>query len=270
MTSPKPTFPTSPGQSATGGDASIVEQTQEKLGQVVDQAQQSAGQVTQQVKEQATSQIESQKDRAVDSLVTVAQALRQTGQHLHEQKQNDIAGYVDQAAERVESLTNHVRARDIPQLLDDTEDMARSNPGLFLGAALTLGFLGARFLMSSGQRARAQRGYGLPGGAPRPGSQYAPQPGSQYAPRTGSQYAPQSGSPYAPRTGSSAPQTSSPYAPQTSSPYGRPAAPSGQPSTPGAQSSPPSTPPSAVHDPARAGMSSTAGGIDGASGTPAT
>ncbi|MCA1646587.1 MAG: phage holin family protein [Chloroflexi bacterium] len=186
-----PTPPTSaassiPGEGSSGGNASIVDQTQDKMGQVVDQAQQTAGQVTEQAKQQATSQLESQKDRAVDSLVTVAQALRQTGQHLQEQEQGAFAGYLEQAAERVEGLTNHLRVRDVPQLLADTEDVARRSPGLFLGAAVALGFIGARFLMSSGQRARAQRSLGAAGGAYGSSAAYA-QPGAYgsgpYVPR---------------------------------------------------------------------------------------
>jgi hypothetical protein len=133
--------------------------------------------VTEQAKQQVTSTLESQKDRAVDTLVSVAQALRQTGQHLHDQEQGGVAGYLDQAAERVETLTNHLRGRDVPQLLADTEDIARRSPGVFLGAAVALGFIGARFLMSSGQRARAQRAYGLAGGTDGSSSTYA-QPSS--------------------------------------------------------------------------------------------
>src|SRR4051794_23175085 len=101
---------------------------------VVDQAHKAAGQVTQQAKQQATSQFESQKGRAIDSLITLAQALRQTGQHLHEQEQGTFAGYVEQTAQRVEALTNHLRARDVPQLVTDTEDLARRSPAMFLGA----------------------------------------------------------------------------------------------------------------------------------------
>ena len=37
--------------------------------------------MTEQAKRQATSQLEPRKARAVDSLVAVAQALRQTGRH---------------------------------------------------------------------------------------------------------------------------------------------------------------------------------------------
>jgi hypothetical protein len=113
--------------------------------------------VTDQAKQQATSQVESQKERAVDTLVTVAQALRQTGQHLHQQDQAAVGGYVEQAAERVESLTNHLRTRDVPQLIAETQDFARRQPGLFLIGAAALGFVGARFLMSSGQRGAPQQ-----------------------------------------------------------------------------------------------------------------
>jgi hypothetical protein len=155
-TPPERTVPSSPGEVDAGGDASVVDQAQQKVGKVRDQAQETAGKVTEQAKLQAASQLESRKDRAIDSLVVLAQALRQTGQHLHEQEQGTIAGYVDRSAERVEELTNHLRRRDVSQLLADTEDLARRSPGVFLGAAAAIGFVGARFLMSSGRRARAQ------------------------------------------------------------------------------------------------------------------
>ena len=130
-------------------------QAQQKVATAVDQAQGAAGQVAEQAKRQATSQLETQKNRAVDSLVTVAQALRQTGQHLHEQEQGGVAAYAEQAAERVEGVTNYLRSRDLPELMADTQEFARQRPALFLAGAMALGFIGARFLMSSGQRAMA-------------------------------------------------------------------------------------------------------------------
>jgi len=134
-----------------------VEQAQEKASQITDQAQQKAGQVAQQAKQQATSQAESQKARAVDTLVTVGQALRQTGHHLRDQQQDTIGRDVEQAAERVEDATDYLRTRDVTTLVDDTRRFARQQPGLFLTGALTLGFLGARFFMSSGRREPEQR-----------------------------------------------------------------------------------------------------------------
>lgn len=143
---------------ALGGQAKgVADQVKEAAGQVVDQAKETAGQVAGQAKQQATSQLESQKERTVDTLVTVAQALRHTGQSLHEQEQTAVGGYIERAAERVETLSNYLRTRDVPALLVETQDVARRQPGLFLGGAIALGFIGARFLKSSGQRAISQR-----------------------------------------------------------------------------------------------------------------
>jgi hypothetical protein len=152
-------------KSDSGASQGVADQAQDAVGQVVDQAQQTASQVTGQAKQQATSQVESQKTQLVDTLVTVSQALRQTGQHLTEQQQGTVARYVEQTAERVEGATNYLRARDARALLDDTQQLARREPALFLAGALALGFVGARFLMSSGQRqhepsSRGQAPYG--------------------------------------------------------------------------------------------------------------
>ena len=89
---------------------------------LADQAQAKAGQVAEQAKQQATSQLESQKGRAVDTLATVVQALRETGQQLQQQEQGAVGEYVEQAAERVERVTNHLRARDVPELIADTQE----------------------------------------------------------------------------------------------------------------------------------------------------
>jgi hypothetical protein len=142
----------------------------------VGQTQSAAGQVAEQAKHQATSQLESQKARAADSLGVVAQALRQTGQHLQHQQQSSVAGYVEQTAARLESMTNYLRSREVPELVADTKDLARRKPELFLTGALAIGFVGARFLKSSGQRAALQTGTSAPPAYP---SQYPASPGPQ-------------------------------------------------------------------------------------------
>jgi hypothetical protein len=151
--SPPHAFRTSSHES--GEASSRVDQESDKVSAVMNQAQNTARQVGAQAKQSATSRLESQKERAVDSLMTVAQALRQTGQHLHEQDQGTVGTCIEKAAERVEDLTNHLRANDVTELLAETHAFARRRPAMFLGAALALGFAGTRFLMSSGQRANA-------------------------------------------------------------------------------------------------------------------
>jgi hypothetical protein len=154
-------------QGGTKGE-DVVQQTQEKAGQVADQAQQMAGQVVDQAKQQATSQLDARKNQAVDSLGTVAQALRQTGQQLRQNDQGMIAQYADKAAERVEQFTGQLRNKDVQTVVRDVERYARQQPAVFLGGAFVLGLLGARFLKSTAQReddsedggSGGDRGYG--------------------------------------------------------------------------------------------------------------
>lgn len=162
--------------SGTQSGAGNTPQTQTDMGakaqDVVEQTQQKAGEVVDQAKQQATSQLSSQKDRAVDSLGTVADALRQTGKHLRESDQQGIAQYADKAAERVEQFSGQLRGKDVQEIVRDVERYARQQPALFLGGAFVLGLLGARFLKSTAQRDEngGARQYGSgPYGGYRPG-----------------------------------------------------------------------------------------------------
>ncbi len=155
---PKPGAGSSQGTSGGGtpSGAGQSSQTQTDIGakaqDVVEQTQQKAGEVAGQVKQQATSQLSSQKDRAVDSLDTVAHALRQTSQHLRESNQAPIAQYADKAAERMEQFTTNLRHKDVQMIVRDVERYARRQPAVVLGGAFALGLLGARFLKSTAQR----------------------------------------------------------------------------------------------------------------------
>lgn len=158
-----PSAPGAPGSSAhpTGPKETVeavAEKAQVKAGEVVDQAKETAGRVAGQVQEQATSRLEEQKERAAGGLGSLAEAVRQTGQELRAKEQGaGVAAYADTAAEQIERAASFLRTRDVPQLLDEVEDIAQRQPALFLGGAIALGFLGARFLLSSGDRATRRR-----------------------------------------------------------------------------------------------------------------
>jgi hypothetical protein len=104
------------------------------------------------VRERATSQLATQKDRATDGLGTVAQAMRQTTQHLRTQQQEAIAGYAEKAADQLERFSQRLKEKDVTQILDDAQQLARRQPALFIGGAFAIGLLGARFLKSSSPR----------------------------------------------------------------------------------------------------------------------
>lgn len=101
------------------------------------------------VRERATAELSSQKDRAFDGLGSVAQAVRQSTQQLRDQQHETIAGYVEQAADQIDRFARQLREKDVTELLDDAQRLARRQPAVFVGSAFALGLVGARFLKSS-------------------------------------------------------------------------------------------------------------------------
>jgi ElaB/YqjD/DUF883 family membrane-anchored ribosome-binding protein len=125
-------------ESAVETASTVVTQVGDKAGQAVDMA-----------KQKATSHLDSERARIAESIYKSAHALRQVGQQLREQDQGTIAGLAERAAQRAEDTSAYLRRRELPQVLDDTEQLGRAHPMLFTSAALGLGLLSIRFLKSS-------------------------------------------------------------------------------------------------------------------------
>jgi hypothetical protein len=128
------------------------------------------------VRQGATSQLSTQKNKATDGIGTVAQAVRQASQQLRTQQHETIANYIDQAANQLERFSTRLRDKDVGELMRDAQQFARRRPVVFVGSALALGLLGARFLKSSRDRryggagqnsyARSSTGYRTGYGSP--------------------------------------------------------------------------------------------------------
>lgn len=111
------------------------------------------------VRETASTQITNQKNRATDGLGSFAQAVRKTSQPLRENQQATIAEYVDKAADQIERFSTRLRERDVKEIVDDVQQFARRQPAVFIGTALAIGVLAARFLKSSSDRDYRPRPY---------------------------------------------------------------------------------------------------------------
>lgn len=135
----------------------VVDQVQQKAGEVAEQVQEKAGDLVDKAKQQVSSRLSGQIEGASQSLSSVSQAVLAVGRQLREQDQAPLANFADQAAEQVLRLSGYLRGKDLDELVDDTEQLARRSPALFLGSAFTLGMLAARFLKSSGQQQRQRR-----------------------------------------------------------------------------------------------------------------
>ena len=130
----------------------------QKTGDVVDQAREQTEQAVDKVRGSAFQAMDQQKHRAADSLGSVAQALRQTGDSLHNSDQVAIGQYAQRAADAVDQFSSQLHDKSVEELLSDAEQFARREPELFLGGAVLLGLLASRFLKASSRRSQMQRG----------------------------------------------------------------------------------------------------------------
>lgn len=137
------------GQDDTAQESSATQQMADTAKQSADQVKQAASNATDQAKQKAMSQAATQKDQAAASLNTVSDAVNQAAQQLRQNNQTPIAQVAESAASGMSQLAEHLRNRNVNDLIGEVEDFASNQPALFLGGAFLLGVLGARFLKSS-------------------------------------------------------------------------------------------------------------------------
>lgn len=112
-------------------------------------AQERSSGIVDRVKESAAAQLTTQKNRGTDALGQVANAVRSSTQKLREERHDTIAGYIDKAAEQIDSWSQRLREKDIDELMSDVQRLARRQPAVFIGSAFALGLVGSRFFKSS-------------------------------------------------------------------------------------------------------------------------
>lgn len=112
--------------------------------------------------------LDQQTERAADQIGGVAAALHKAAEHLDEENNRVVAQYVGQAADRVDEMADLIRNSTLDDMLTQVEGFARRQPEMFVGGALALGFLAARFIKSSGEGHRRAPDYG-PGYGPSAG-----------------------------------------------------------------------------------------------------
>jgi ElaB/YqjD/DUF883 family membrane-anchored ribosome-binding protein len=122
-------------------------------------------------RDQATTYVDRRKDEAADSVASLAESLRNSGEAF--EGRESIQAFVESAADGLEQLADNIRERSFTELYGEVETFARNRPVAVGAVSLVAGFLLARFVKSSaegmagsGARAAAARGPGRP--APRP------------------------------------------------------------------------------------------------------
>ena len=105
--------------------------------------------VAEQVKRAAEGEIDRRSTKLADGLDAVGHAMRLAAEDLEGEGQDWLADYTRRAAGQVERVTRYLHDEDAPAMLADLEDMARENPGTFLGTSFAAGVAAGRFLRSS-------------------------------------------------------------------------------------------------------------------------
>ena len=121
------------------------EQAQEAKGKVEGKAQEARREAEQSAEKEA----QKRKSQVVSQVSNVAQALHKASEQLREDNQDDLAGYTEQVANRVEQVSDYLDEQGVRGVAQDVEKFARRQPSLFIGGAVALGLVGARFLKSS-------------------------------------------------------------------------------------------------------------------------
>jgi vacuolar-type H+-ATPase subunit H len=164
------TFPsatkTAPTTSGGGGAPStdqppLIDQAKQQAQKVVEQTQQKAGEVLGQAKDRTKSWAEDRKSEVAQGLSDVAHAVLQTGESLRGQGADTYGKYAeitDQAANLVDKASGYLRDTSVDRMIGEVESFGKREPVLFLVGAAALGFMAARFLKSSG-RAAGQGAY---------------------------------------------------------------------------------------------------------------
>jgi hypothetical protein len=106
----------------------------------------------QRLKEDGRKTIEQRKRSAAARVDEIAQAIGRTGAQFSENEPT-IAEVANRLAGTVGNLATRLREGSIDDLVDDARVFARRNPGVFIAAGLAAGFVLARFVKASAQRA---------------------------------------------------------------------------------------------------------------------
>jgi hypothetical protein len=85
----------------------------------------------------------------------IRDATKETIDSVREEASGLAGRYVGYAAERLQSLGRQLRDKDVDALIHDAQDLGRRAPGAFFAGSVVAGFLLARFLKASSERAGA-------------------------------------------------------------------------------------------------------------------
>ena len=107
-----------------------------------------ATEVTSSASQKGQEYADKTRQTAADKLEHVSSSVRQTTEKLQQEDPN-IAHYTRICADKLQDAANYIRGRNVSELKQDAEELARRHPAVFYGGMFVLGMAAARFLKAS-------------------------------------------------------------------------------------------------------------------------
>jgi len=155
-------FATNEPPSGTGSDVrSMADDATQKasagLSEAGERVKEKAKEAGDKVKEQGRTFLNEQKDRVGSEIETYSAAARRAAERLEGGSDTNLSSYVSSAADQLDRLATRVQERDLGELIDDVEEMARRRPEVFYGGMFVAGLVAARFLKASKEKRARER-----------------------------------------------------------------------------------------------------------------
>lgn len=139
------------GESLGGDSGSTLRDVPQKI---AEQARGTLKSATDRVADEARDFAEKGKEGGAERIDGVAQAIHSAADQLGRDLPQ-AAGYIHEAAARLEHASSMVRERSVEDLMSMVDDFARRQPAAFFGGSVLAGFVLSRFLKSSNARRRS-------------------------------------------------------------------------------------------------------------------
>jgi hypothetical protein len=121
----------------------------ENLGELRSRAGEQASALSRGLRMRGEHLVEEQKIRAATEIANLGAAVRRAADKLHDQRSDQLANYVDTAAQSLDGVARYVVEKDLSGLVNEAERFARRRPAVIVGGAFLLGLAVGRFVKSA-------------------------------------------------------------------------------------------------------------------------
>jgi ElaB/YqjD/DUF883 family membrane-anchored ribosome-binding protein len=135
------------------GRKGLAEQATSQVKDAATTAQQQTVELKERGKGKLGETLDQRTNQAGGQARKMAQALRRSTEQLRSQGESEqVAGFAESAADRVDQLGEYLERTSGDQMVRDAEDFARRRPWMIAGIGLLAGLAASRFLKASSER----------------------------------------------------------------------------------------------------------------------